>query len=118
MFHPITYSSDVHDRARDLRAGQSRGAGTGAPAGTAGGVEGPLSPASPGGMSPSRTLKIEREGDRWRGGFKPKIRIMGRWLERAGFPPEARVQVVHTAPGVIELRVLATGEARTLEAAA
>jgi hypothetical protein len=51
-----------------------------------------------------RQLKIEAEGDAWKGLFKPKIRLMGRWLERAGFKPGKRVQVVCVAPGVIELR--------------
>ena len=51
-----------------------------------------------------RTLQIEAEGDRWKGLIKPKIRLMGRWLERAGFPPGQRVQVTCVAPGVIELR--------------
>ena len=50
-----------------------------------------------------RTLQIEADGDRWKG-FKPKIRLMGRWLEQAGFPPGHRVQVTCVAPGVIELR--------------
>jgi len=53
---------------------------------------------------PVRDLKIEAEGDSWRGLFKPKIRLIGRWLERAGFKPGNRVQVVCVAPGVIELR--------------
>lgn len=51
-----------------------------------------------------RTLQIEAEGDRWKGLIKPKIRLMGRWLEAAGFPPGHRVQVTCVAPGVIELR--------------
>ena len=51
-----------------------------------------------------RTLKIEAEGDFWRGHTKPKIRLMGRWLEQAGFSPGYRVQVTCVAPGVIELR--------------
>ena len=51
-----------------------------------------------------RTLKIEAEGDFWRGHTKPKIRLMGRWLERAGFSPGSRVQVTCVAPGIIELR--------------
>ena len=51
-----------------------------------------------------RTLKIEAHGDPWKGPLKPKIRIMGRWLERAGFKPGNRVQVASLAPGVIELR--------------
>ncbi len=54
--------------------------------------------------SPIRKLKIEAEGDFWKGLMKPKIRLMGRWLERAGFKPGNRVQVTCLAPGVIELR--------------
>ena len=52
---------------------------------------------------PSRLLKIEEDGDRWRG-IRPKIRLMGRWLERAGFLPGHRVCVTSVAPGIIELR--------------
>lgn len=51
-----------------------------------------------------RTLKIEADGDSWRGCIKPKIRLMGRWLERAGFRPDTRVQVTCITHGVIELR--------------
>lgn len=51
-----------------------------------------------------RTLKIEADGDSWKGLVKPKIRLMGRWLERAGFKPGHRVRVVCVIPGVIELR--------------
>ena len=51
-----------------------------------------------------RTLKIEADGDFWKGPRKPKIRLMGRWLERAGFTPGNRVNVTCVAPGVIELR--------------
>lgn len=51
-----------------------------------------------------RMLKIEAEGDPWKGVVKPKIRIMGSWLDRAGFSPGNRVQVTCVAPGVIELR--------------
>ena len=53
---------------------------------------------------PIRTLKIEADGDFWKGLIKPKIRIKGHWLERAGFTPGNRVQVACVAPGVIELR--------------
>ena len=52
----------------------------------------------------NRSLKIERDGDYWRGKTKPKIRLIGRWLERAGFIPGSRVHVVCVAPGIIELR--------------
>ncbi len=51
-----------------------------------------------------RRLKIETEGDSWKGLIKPKIRLMGRWLEQAGFKPGSCVQVTCAAPGVIELR--------------
>jgi len=51
-----------------------------------------------------RTLKIEEDGDRFRGLIKPKIRLTGRWLEQAGFKPGSRVAVTCKAPGVIELR--------------
>jgi hypothetical protein len=51
-----------------------------------------------------RTLKIEADGDLWKGLLKPKIRLMGRWLERAGFKPGHRVHVTCAALGVIELR--------------
>ena len=56
-------------------------------------------------LAPSvRTLKIEAGGDVWKGTIKPKIRLMGRWLERAGFKPDTRVTVRCLAPGIIELR--------------
>ena len=51
-----------------------------------------------------RALKIETSGDFWKGLTKPKIRLMGHWLERAGFKPGNRVHVICVAPGVIELR--------------
>ena len=51
-----------------------------------------------------RTLKIEADGDFWKGVTMPKIRVMGRWLERAGFSPGNRVQVTCVSPGVIDLR--------------
>jgi len=51
-----------------------------------------------------RTLKIERDGDSWNGLIRPKIRLTGRWLERAGFRPGDRVHVTCVAPGIIELR--------------
>ena len=51
-----------------------------------------------------RTLKIEEDGDFWKSRAKPKIRLIGRWLERAGFSPGSRVHVTCVAPGFIELR--------------
>jgi hypothetical protein len=51
-----------------------------------------------------RRLKIEESGDGWAGLLRPKIRLMGRWLERAGFKPGGHVHIVSIAPGVLELR--------------
>ncbi len=51
-----------------------------------------------------RMLKIEADGDPWKGLIKPKIRLTGRWLERAGFSPGNHVHVTCVAPGLIELR--------------
>ena len=55
-------------------------------------------------VASARTLKIEADGDWWKGLIKPKIRLMGRWLERAGFSAGSRVHVTCVARGVIELR--------------
>ena len=51
-----------------------------------------------------RTLKIEADGDFWKGLIKPKIRLTGKWLERAGFTPGHRVQVKCISSGIIELK--------------
>ena len=51
-----------------------------------------------------RNLKIEAEGDPWQGRIKPKIRLKGSWLERAGFVPAGRVKVTCVTLGVMELR--------------
>lgn len=51
-----------------------------------------------------RRLKIEEHGEGWQGLLKPKIRLMGRWLERAGFKPGSYVHIAFVAPGVLELR--------------
>lgn len=53
--------------------------------------------------APSRTLKIEEGGDRYKGGIKPKIRLIGNWLRRAGFNPGGRVTVSFLGEGVITL---------------
>ena len=58
----------------------------------------------PGPSRSVRRLKIEADGDFWKGLTKPKIRLTGRWLERAGFKPGYHVHVTCMAPGVIELR--------------
>lgn len=52
----------------------------------------------------SRRLKIEEDGDAWAGTIKPKIRLKGHWLERAGFKAGNCVTVNCIAPGIMELR--------------
>jgi hypothetical protein len=55
-----------------------------------------------------RTLKIEATGDFFRGKVKPKIRLCGKWLERAGFKPGERVELVVTGQGALTLRCIAS----------
>jgi len=50
-------------------------------------------------------LKIEENGEFSENRVKPQIRLMGHWLEKAGFRPGGRVHVVCRAPGIIELRI-------------
>jgi len=50
-----------------------------------------------------RTLKIEATGDFFRRKVKPQIRLVGNWLERAGFKPGHRVEVRLDEPGKLTL---------------
>jgi hypothetical protein len=52
----------------------------------------------------ARNLAIEQTGDFFRGKVTPKIRLAGRWLERAGFKPGHRVEVRIDEPGILTLR--------------
>ena len=52
----------------------------------------------------TRTLKIESAGDFFYGRVSPKIRLSGRWLERAGFKSGHRVEVQIGQPGTLTLR--------------
>lgn len=53
----------------------------------------------------TRVLKVESEGDPWKNKVKPKIRLVGRWLERWGFPAERQVEVTPIEPGVLQLKL-------------
>ena len=55
---------------------------------------------------PSRSLKIEASGDYFYRKITPKIRLSGRWLERAGFKPGHRVEIYLDQPGNLTLRFL------------
>ena len=54
----------------------------------------------------TRNLKIEETGDFAKGEVVPKIRLCGQWLERAGFMPGQRVEVVVNYPGALTLHVI------------
>ena len=56
-----------------------------------------------------RRIKVEALGHlHLRAGrpLVPRIRIMGRWLERAGFPPDSRVTVDVAQPGRLILTLV------------
>ena len=51
-----------------------------------------------------RTLKIEAVGDFAGNKVKPRIRLTGRWLEKAGFRPGHRVEISSSRPGELSLQ--------------
>jgi len=46
-----------------------------------------------------RSLKINEVGDFFAKKTKPTIILSGKWLKEAGFPPNARVQVISNKTG-------------------
>ena len=48
----------------------------------------------------TRTLKIEEAGDPYRYGIIPKVRVSGKWLEAAGFPPGERHTLTVLCPAL------------------
>jgi hypothetical protein len=61
-----------------------------------------------------RSLKIETKGDPWRKKLKPQILLAGKWLEKAGFKPGHRVEILNEQPGVLTLRFQDQGSEVTL----
>ncbi len=51
-----------------------------------------------------RILTIEETGDYYASTVRPRIRLSGQWLERAGFKPGHRVQVEWIEDVVLSLR--------------
>ena len=51
-----------------------------------------------------RTLKIEAVGDFARGRIKPRIRLTGHWLAKAGFTPGHHVEIELRQPGEMSLQ--------------
>jgi cell division inhibitor SulA len=54
----------------------------------------------------TRTLKIEESGDYAAKKITPTVRLKGKWLQAAGFPPGKHLELTVISPGVIELRVI------------
>ena len=52
----------------------------------------------------TRSLKIEATGDFARRKIKPRIRLMGQWLEMAGFKPGHRVEIHSVKAGELTLQ--------------
>ena len=53
-----------------------------------------------------RVLKVSETGDFWAKRTKPQIRLVGKWLAKAGIPPNNYVQVENPKPGVLVIRLL------------
>ena len=53
-----------------------------------------------------RILKVCETGDFWAKKTKPQIRLVGKWLEKAGIPANHHVQVENPKSGVLSLRIL------------
>ncbi len=53
----------------------------------------------------TRKIKIEETGDFFNHRVVPKIRLTGKWLAAAGFPPGLHVYVVITGPGRLSLSI-------------
>jgi hypothetical protein len=51
-----------------------------------------------------RSLKIEAVGDFAYRKIKPRIRLSGHWLERAGFKPEHRAEIHVSRAGELTLQ--------------
>jgi hypothetical protein len=54
--------------------------------------------------SKTRSLKIEAVGDFAYRKIKPRIRLSGQWLEKAGFKPGHRAEIHVPRPGEMTLQ--------------
>ena len=86
-------------------------------------ADAPIPPQrDPNGPSPEdhpktkRLLKIEEAGDFFTGKIKPKIRLSGLWLERAGFKPGHRVEVRSDRPGSLAIRFVGQSQVSPVDA--
>ena len=54
----------------------------------------------------NRTIKVEEVGDFHKKRTFPRIRLKGKWLDNAGFPPNTRVEVDHSQHGVLIIQLI------------
>lgn len=52
-----------------------------------------------------KTLKIKEQGDFYAHKTVPAITLQGKWLEKAGFPPNKHVQISQNVQGQLILTV-------------
>lgn len=52
-----------------------------------------------------KTLKIKEQGDFYAHKTVPAITLQGKWLEKAGFPPNKHVQISQSVQGQLILTV-------------
>ena len=61
----------------------------------------------------TRSIAVEEFGtDYHQPAPKSLIRLKGKWLQLAGFPPGTRTKVTVLSPGLIELRLVDEGESQ------
>ena len=54
----------------------------------------------------TRILKVSEVGDFYRKRTCPYLRLMGRWLFRAGIQPNSYVRIDNPQPGVLVIRMV------------
>ena len=53
-----------------------------------------------------RVLKVVEIGDFWAKRTMPSIRLQGKWMLRAGVPPNRHVQITNPSPGTLVIHLL------------
>ena len=53
----------------------------------------------------TRTLKVTDTGDFYRKDVVPQIRLKGKWLTKAGFTPDQKVEISQISKGVLVINL-------------
>jgi len=53
----------------------------------------------------TRTLKVTDTGDFYRKDVIPQIRLKGKWLSKAGFSPDQKVEISQLSKGVLVINL-------------